>query len=169
MRRTIPPRFLTALQTVNAGLIATATGADTPVQTLIAGLSQYGYLATGDFTFDQSVTLSNGLYVKSAGDITVAEALELSAANGLTLAAARALSFDAPVTVSGASVLRLVFDNSDTTNLSFGLTSSGFTGGIDYGTSDNGGRLAINDTDYTLGLFDEPTLRDDAIPSTDRS
>ena len=57
----------TTLQTQDASLIAQATGSDTAAQTLIAGLSRYGYIATdaNGFTVDQSLTLSNGLYVQT--------------------------------------------------------------------------------------------------------
>lgn len=138
----------TTLQIQDAALIATAVGGNTDPTT---GLANYGYIASGDFTVDQSLTLSNGLYIKSLGDIAVPYALTLPTANGLTLDGAGTLSITAPITVSGAGAVSLAYDDSDPVNLSFGLTSQGFTGSIDFtGGSGSGASLAINDTAYTL-------------------
>ena len=138
------------LQTQDAVLLAQALGANADPTT---GLTNYGYIATGDFIIDQSLTLSNGLYVKSAGDITVVDALTLSGANGLALRAGHALDINAPISVTGAGAVNLGYDASDPANLDFGLTVNGFTGGVDYGATDNGGKLLINGTPYTL-LYD---------------
>ena len=98
----------------NAALIAQAVGANTDPTT---GLANYGYIASGGFTIDQALTLSNGLYLKSAGDITVADALTLPGSNGLMLDASGALAVNAPITVSGAGAVSLAYDGSDPANL----------------------------------------------------
>ena len=83
----------TSLQTQDAALIASAVGSNTDPT---AGLTHYGYIASGNFTVDQALTLSNGLYVQASGAITVADALTLPGASGLTLNAGSALAIDAP-------------------------------------------------------------------------
>ena len=143
----------TSLQTQDASLIAQAVGANTDPTT---GITNYGYIATGGgFVVDQPLTLSNGLYVKTtAGNIGVDDALTLSGTNGLELNAAGALTIDAPISITGAGALALDYSTASPTNLSFGLTSSGFTGGVNYaigsGEGIAGQSLTINDTPYTL-------------------
>ncbi len=139
----------TSLQTQDASLIAQAVGANTDPTT---GLTNYGYIATGTgFTIDQPLTLSNGLYVKTTGgNISVNDALTLPGSEGLALESSGALTIDAPINVTGAGALVLDYSTSALTNLSFGLTSSGFSGRVNYGTTDNGGTLSINGTPYTL-------------------
>ena len=144
----------TSLQTQNAALIAQAVGLNTDPT---VGLTNYGYLASGNFTIDAPLTLSNGLYVRSAGNITVGDALTLSGTNALNLNATGALAINAPVSVSGAG--NVVLDAaSDTTTvpgaslleLSFGQGDS-----IDYGATNNGGTLNINGTALHAALQHE--------------
>ncbi len=141
----------TNLVSDDTGLINTADGNDSATTALVTGLASHGFIASGDFTIDQSLTLSNGLYVKTTGgDITVADALTLPDGNRLTLDSSGALAIDAPITAEGAAAVSLAYDTSDPANLSFGLTSLGFTGNIDYGSTNQGGTLTINGTSYTL-------------------
>ena len=145
----------TTLQTQDASLIAQATGSDTAAQSLITGLSNYGYIGTdaGGFTVDQAMTLPNGLYVQTtAGGITVASDLTLPGANGLTLAAAGALTINATVSVTGAGnvVTDAGYDNSSSPLNGLLLFSFGPGDHIDYGSTDNGGRFSNNGYDFTL-------------------
>ncbi len=137
----------TSLQTQDAALIAQAVGGNADPTT---GLTNYGYIATG-FTINQPLTLSSGLYVKTtSGNIVVDDALTLPGSEGLTLDSAGALTVDAPISITGAGALTLDYSTSALTNLSFGLTSSGFAGGVNYGSTNNGGTLTINGAAYTL-------------------
>ena len=163
----------TPLQTQDAALIASAVGANTGVATLVGGLTDYGYIATGaSFTIDQPLTLSNGLYVRTTASnaaITVGEAITLPGTNGLSLLATGDLNILNTITVTGAGaglVLNAAGDlniwntvsvpNGGTVALSyggdysFGLTGSGFAGNIDFGDTDNGASLSINGSVYTL-------------------
>ena len=142
-----------SLQTQDAALITSATGTNTAAQTLIAGLTNYGYIATGsDFTIDAPLTLSNGLYVRSAGNITVADALTLSGANALSLNATGSLAINAPVNVSGAGRVELDagYDTTTVPGASLLELSFGHGDSIDYGATNNGGALSINGAAYTL-------------------
>lgn len=113
----------------------TATGDDSVINA--------GTLATA--LGSANVTVSTGSGGTQAGNITVAASLTWSAATTLTLSAAHALSIDAPITVTGAGGVALVYDTASTTNLSFGQG-----GTIDYGATDHGGTLTINGQSYTL-------------------
>ncbi len=139
----------TSLQTQDAALIASAVGSLADPTT---GLTNYGYIASGDFTVDQVLTLSNGLYVQAAGNITVANALTLPGANGLALVAGGALAIDAPVSVTGAGnvVLGAGYDNATVPAASILELSFGAGDSIDYGATNNGGALSIDGTPYTL-------------------
>ena len=70
----------TSLQSQDASLISQAVGSNSSAQTLVSGLTDYGYIATGSgFTVDTPVNLSNGLYVQATASnsgITVADTLD---------------------------------------------------------------------------------------------
>ena len=142
----------TSLQSQDSALIAQAVGSNTTAASLVAGLTNSGYIASGNFTVDQALTLSNGLYVQAAGAITVADALTLPGANGLTLAAGGALAIDAPVSVTGAGAVTLAAGYDTTTVPGTSLLELSFGAGddINYGSTNNGGSLSINGTGYTL-------------------
>jgi filamentous hemagglutinin family protein len=148
----------TSLQTQDSALIAQAVGANTDPT---AGLTNYGYIATGSgFTIDQSISPANGLYVETRnGNLTVTDPITLAGANGLTLISSNALTIDAPIAITGAGALTLDYSTSALANLSFGLTSSGFTGGVNYGSTNNGGTLTIDGATYTL-LYSMTDLQD---------
>ena len=139
----------TSLQTQDAALIAQAIGHNTD-PTL--GITNYGYLASGNFTIDTPLTLSNGLYVRSQGNITVGDALTLSGTNALNLNAAGSLAIDAPIHVTGAGKIALDAAYDTTTVPGASLLELSFARGssIDYGATNNGGALSINGTPYTL-------------------
>ncbi len=139
----------TSLQTQDAALIAQAVGANSDPTT---GLSNFGYIASGNFTIDTQLTLLNGLYVKSAGNITLADAITLPGATGLTLNAAGSLAVNAPVSVTGAGRVELDAGYDTTTAPGTSLLELSFGSGasIDYGAANNGGTLSINGTSYTL-------------------
>ena len=138
-----------SLQTQDAALIAQAVGLNTDPT---VGLTNYGYLASGNFTIDAPLTLSNGLYVRSAGNITVGGALTLSGTNALNLNAGGALAINAPVSVTGAGnvVLDAASDTTTLPGVSLLELSFGQGDSIDYGATNNGGTLNINGTAYTL-------------------
>src|SRR5208282_5248020 len=87
---------------------------------------------------------NDAIVADPAGNITVSAAQSWSNANTLTLDAGGSLTIDAAVTISGAGGLALDYSTASPTNLSFGLTSTGFTGGVNYGSTNNGGTLDIN-------------------------
>ena len=149
----------TPLQSQDSSLISTAVGSNTTVANLVGGLTSYGYIATGSgFTVDAPA--GPGLYVSttaSGAGITVSAPITIANGNGLTLDAAGALAIDAPIKAEGNAAVVLAYDSSSATNLSFGLTAAGFTGGLTYTaangnaiSSSAGGTLAINGTPYTL-------------------
>ena len=133
----------------DAALLSQAIGSNAAVTTQVAGLSQFGFFATGaSFTVDQTLTLSDGLYVQATGPITVANALTLPGTNVLALNTASTLSIDAPVTVTGAGAVNLTENGG---GVSFDLGSSGFAGDIQFtGTPHSGQSLTIDGTAYTL-------------------
>ncbi len=90
----------------NTALIDAADGNDAAVTSFATGIAHHGFLVSGDFTIDQALTLSNGLYVRSAGNITVADALILPGTNALTLDAPYgSVNFNAGVTVTDGGTL----------------------------------------------------------------
>ena len=150
----------TPLQSQDSSLISAAIGANTTAATVVSGLGNYVFVATGSgFTIDTTPT-SPGLYVRttaSGAGITVSAPITIASGNGLTLDAAGALAIDAPIKAEGNAAVVLAYDSSSATNLSFGLTAAGFTGGLTYTaangnaiSSSAGGTLAINGTPYTL-------------------
>jgi len=92
-----------------------------------------------------------GNQTSGEGDITVASALTWNSTATLTLDSYHSINIAAPITISGAGSLVLKTDDGGTGGvLSFDLGSSGFAGNVSYGTTNNGGTLAINSTNYTL-------------------
>ena len=138
----------TSLQTQDSSLISTAVGSNTAAQTLIAGLTNYGYIATGSgFTIDEPLTMFNGLYVQttaSNANIIVTGALTLPGSEGLTLDASGNILVNANVTVTGGGALSLTNGAGDDYSIGNGDSIS-FSGG-----SSSGASLSIEGTKYTL-------------------
>ena len=135
------------LQSQDAGLLTSAEGSDTTAATLVAGLTNQGYVATGSsFKIDTPQTLTNGLYVEttaSGAPIAVAAALTLPGGEGLNLEAGGALAIDAPITVTGVSAVTLAG-----ASYGFDLTAAGFLGSLTF--ADTASSLTIDGASYTL-------------------
>ncbi len=99
----------TSLQSQDAALLAQAEGSNAAAQSLVAGLSTYGYLATGaSFTIDEPLNLSRGLYVQTTASdaaITVADGITLSKEGKLQLDASGNLVMDAAINTDGSVAL----------------------------------------------------------------
>ncbi|MEI9991651.1 MAG: MBG domain-containing protein [Rhizomicrobium sp.] len=137
----------------------TIAGSDTTATGIVGALAQPGYLTTGSsFTFEHSYTGAGLLIVTGSGDpITVNNPVTITDGGSLALLSGGALDIDAPIKAEGATAVTLAYDNSDPTNLSFGLISTGFTGSLSFtnadgstATSSQGGSLAVNGASYTL-------------------
>ncbi len=122
-----------------------ASGGDMTGATLSSNLS------SGDVTIQ-----SSGGATAGNGDIFVNDAVSWSSSHTLTLDAYHSIAIDAAMTVSGSGgVVLKTNDNTDGItdgDYSFGLTSTGFTGRIDF-TGDPTTytpSLSINGTGYTL-------------------
>ena len=115
-------------------------------------LNHFGFFAAGDFTVDQTLVLSTGLYVQAAGNIAVADPLTLPRTAALTLNAGGTLSIDAPIAVRGAGAVRLDagFDTTTVPGTSLTELSFGTDDGLSFGATNFGASLAINGTSYTL-------------------
>jgi filamentous hemagglutinin family protein len=107
-----------------------ASGGDMTGATLSANL------ANGSVT----ILSSNGATAGS-GDIFVNDAVGWSSGSLLTLTAVGGIAVNAPISITGGGQLALNYS----TNLSLARGAS-----IDYGTTNNGGKLSINGTPYTL-------------------
>ena len=122
--------------------------------------------ATGTNT-TTSASISNGTTnTGTSGDINVDAPLSWSSANTLTLSAYNSINVNSTITASGGGGLALTYNtgnltqnySTDTGILDFPLTSSGFTGSVQFtGTSSTGtssgnptGSLTIDGTSYTL-------------------
>ncbi len=145
----------TSLQTQDAALIAQAVGSNTDPT---AGLTNYGYIATGaSFVIDEPLTLSNGLYVKTtSGNIGVDDALTLPGSVGLALDSFGALTVDAPISVTGAGAVILDAGYDTTTvpgnavlELSFG-SGDNIAYAVGTGEGISGQSLTIDGAPYTL-------------------
>ena len=109
---------------------------------------------------------TSGSYNTNTGDINVDAPLSWSSSNTLTLSAYNSINVNSTITASGGGGLTLTYNtgnltqdySTDTGILNFPLTSSGFTGSVQFtGTSSTGtssgnptGSLTINGTSYTL-------------------
>jgi hypothetical protein len=148
----------------NTARINAADGNDAATTSFVTGIAQHGFIASGDFTVDQVPSngqLSNGLYVVSAGNITIATALTLPDTNGLTLdAPIGIINFNANVTVAAGGTL--------TFGAPCGCGDYAFADGvsIDFtGGPSAGAHLIIDGQPYTLlysmsdvqGINDSPT------------
>ncbi len=87
----------------HSALLNAADGNNSQLTGAINSLASRGFVAGGDFAVNGSPGLSNGLYVKSAGSITVSDPLTLTG-NNLMLDAAQALDINAPITVTGSAI-----------------------------------------------------------------
>ncbi|MGY5809146.1 MBG domain-containing protein [Rhizobium sp. LEGMi198b] len=154
---TVSTLYSTAGITKDAALAA--SGNDAGATAAINGTSNLLINALGaSFTIDQAVTVG-GLTVSTASGspLTVASPLTLTAGSSLRLLSGGALTINAPITVKGAGSVALAYDSSSASNLSFGLTGSGFTGNLSYlnadgtlATSNQGGSLTVNGAVYSL-------------------
>jgi filamentous hemagglutinin family protein len=95
----------TPLQTQDASLISEATGSNSAAQSLVAGLSYFGYIANGaSFTLDEPLNLTNGLFVETTANdanITVADAVSQSAKDKIRLDATGNIAIDAGINTAG--------------------------------------------------------------------
>ena len=89
--------------------------------------------------------------------------LTISDGGALALLSGGALAIDAAVTAKGSTSVSLAYDSASATNLSFGPTSTGFTGSLGFAnadgstaTSSQGGSLTINGTGLHAGLYPPP-------------
>ncbi len=137
----------------------TAAGTDSTASAIVNAITAPGYLTTGSsFTVDQSYSGSGFLVTTGTGDpITVSNDVTISDGGALALLSGGALAIDAAVTAKGSTSVSLAYDSASATNLSFGLTSTGFTGSLGFANADGstaissqGGTLSINGTSYTL-------------------
>ncbi len=141
------------------------SGSSAAANAAINGATGRALTTTGaSFTVNQTVNLTDTLRIQtttSGAGITVSNAVTVGNGASLSLVAAGALNINAPITVNGAGNVTLAYDQNTTTpaatDLSFGLTGTGFTGGLTYlkadgsaATSSQGGTLSINGTAYTL-------------------
>ncbi|MGY5776270.1 MBG domain-containing protein [Rhizobium sp. LEGMi135b] len=154
---TVSTLYSTAGITKDAALAA--SGNDAGAIAAINGTSSLRINALGaSFTIDQAMTI-DALTVATANGspLTVASPLTLTAGSSLRLLSGGALTINAPITVKGAGSVALGYDSSSASNLSFGLSGSGFTGNLTYlnadgtpATSNQGGSLTVNGAVYSL-------------------
>ncbi|KEO56452.1 MBG domain-containing protein [Thioclava pacifica] len=97
-----------------------------------------------------STASGTGTITPGAGDISIDAPIAWASDTTLTLDAYHAITINAAISPQGGGSVALNYDASDLGNLSFGLTSAGFKGRIDYGATDLGSALSINGTPYTL-------------------
>ncbi|SEG72807.1 GLUG motif-containing protein, partial [Bosea lathyri] len=159
----------------------TATGNDSVIsvatlQAALAGANVSistgsGGAQAGNITVANAISWTAGtaLTLTAANDITINAPITFGGATGagLFLNATHALAINAPIQVRGAGAVALNYNPASTSNLSFGLTGSGFTGSLTYRsstgaalTSGAGGTLSINGKAYTLlySMSDVETL-----------
>jgi len=141
----------TSLQTQDAALIAQAAGSNTSVQTLVDGLDNYGYIATGSgFTFDEAVNLSDGLFVQTTAadaDITIDDAVKLANSAKLRLIATGNIDIDDSIKTAGT--VSLTAGGSIMENGSGSIAAATLTGSSAGGATFNGANL--------VGTFDNFT------------
>ena len=142
------PQNASAARTLNATALATAAGNNAAATAAINGALGLGLFATGSsFTIDQTPTINGTLAIASCfcAPINVNAPITVNSAQSLGLLSGGALAINAPITVTGAGSVALAYDASSPTNLTFAQGSS-----IDYGATNNGGTLSINNQNYTL-------------------
>jgi filamentous hemagglutinin family protein len=141
-------------------LLNIATGSNTGVAAVMAGLANAGYIATASagFTVDAAVP-ANGLYVQTTdpnGSIAVTAAQTIAGATALSLLSSNALTFAQPVTMTGNGIVDLTAAYDTTTVPGQSLLEMSFAPGVALsftGTNSDGtpqGGLTINSTPYTL-------------------
>ncbi|MDR3374269.1 MAG: filamentous hemagglutinin N-terminal domain-containing protein, partial [Ancalomicrobiaceae bacterium] len=141
-------------QAPHASDAPTVAGTDTAASGVLAALAGAGvsYIAGGtSFTIDQAVDVTGNLTIRMAGagaPLTVASAMTVENGASLSLVASGALNINAPITAKGYATVNLAYDSSLAGNLSYGLTSAGFTGSLTFtkangttATSNQGGAL----------------------------
>ncbi|WP_244558035.1 MBG domain-containing protein [Rhizobium hainanense] len=154
---TVSTLYSTAGITKDAAIAA--SGNDAATTAAINGTSNLLINALGaSFTMDQAMTIGSLTVATASGSpLTVASPLTLTAGSSLRLLSGGALTINAPITVKGAGSVALAYDSSSASNLSFGLSGSGFTGNLTYlnadgtlATSNQGGSLTVNGAVYSL-------------------
>jgi filamentous hemagglutinin family protein len=140
----------TSLQTQDASLISSATGSDTAAQTLVAGLADYGYLATGaSFTIDEPVSLSNGFFAQTSAsnaNIAVNDTISLSGTGELYLNSTGNIS--ASDTINTGGLVDLVAVGTVAESGAGAITSTALTG-----SSSGGATLTGANNIGTLDAF----------------
>ncbi len=122
----------------------------------VAGATGQGFVATGaSFTIDQVVTTSSTFLVQTTtanAPITVAAPITIGNTGSLGLLSGGALAINAPINVTGAGSVNLAaaYDTTTVPGASLLQLSFGNGASIDYGSTNNGGRLDINGAAYTL-------------------
>ena len=138
--------------TLNAQLATANVG----ITTGVAGSAD-----AGNITVSAPLSWTSGaqLTLIAANAIAVNAPITLGGTTGAGLnLSANALAINAPITVDGAGGINLSYNTASSTNLSFGLTDSGFAGGLTYDNANgsiatnvvNGQVLWINSTPYAL-------------------
>lgn len=98
-----------SLQTQDASLISQAAGSNSAAKSLVAGLTNYGYVATGSaFTIDEALTPANGLFVQATANnanVTLADPLTLPGGEAAALSANGNIFINA--NISGTDYLAL--------------------------------------------------------------
>ncbi len=104
-------------------------------------------IASGNFTFDEAVSLPGNFGVTTPGGttITVAAPLTVTGSNRLALDSGGAIAVNAPITVAGAGNVTLDYNTASPQNLLFAQGA-----GVNYGATNQGGTLAINGQPYAL-------------------
>ena len=145
----------------------TVAGTDSTASAIVNAITAPGYLTTGSsFTVDQSYSGSGFLVTTGTSDpITVSNDVTISDGGALALLSGGALAIDAAVTAKGSTSVSLAYDSASATNLSFGLTSTGFTGSLGFANADGStaifqpGRQSVDQRHsytliYTMDQFD---------------
>jgi len=156
----------TSLQSQDAALIAQAVGSNASAQTLVAGLTNYGYIATGSgFTFDAAVNLSDGLFVQTTAadaDITIDDAVKLSDSSKLRLIATGNIDIDNMIKTAGT--VSLTAGGTIAESGPGSIAAATLTGSSDGGATLNGANLVGTYANFTnsgaggISLVDHETL-----------
>ncbi len=128
----------------------TAAGGDAGALAAINGTTGRGLIATGSFTIDQSLTISNGIFVAqtlAGAPLTVASPITVDGGGSLGLLSSGTLAINAAVNVNGAGSVALAYD--PTLPISGANLFYNDAGGNPISSS-AGGLLYLNSQAYTL-------------------